>query len=243
MTETNGMTPLEPGVELGVRCLVQGILHGKWDQLTKEFGLPKAELEQIGNQFHDRQQAHNSWRWLKAQQFEAAGDRAKAADWRQARCMLCGEVMLAGTQNICHCYRNYRIGYIQYNPVDPLLHLQNWTQLGGVWSQGNRPAGTAEARAYANRPCYSDECTVCDRTFFVTISEILKVSTALIEDSEAGGDGRYKFRRTCADCRREQRNEHQQQRGPTRSQVRQLRPASPGPSAQPHVGGERGAKR
>lgn len=241
MTERTKAIPLEPGVELGVRCYVQGVLYGKWDRLTDEFGLPKEELLQIADLFHSRQLAFNEWRFHKAEQFEAAGDPRRAEEWRQQRCMLCNEVMFSNTiQNICPCYGRYKIGYTQYNPVDPVMHLQNWQALGGAWGQGGRPAGTAQARAYANRPCYSDQCQECDHTFFVTISEMLKVARALMEDAEAGGDGRYCLRKVCSDCKQQQRANGR--RGHGRG-VMHLRPASPGPSAQPHVGGERGAKR
>lgn len=237
---------MEPGIRLGVRCFVQGIIQRRWERLEAETKLPKAELEQIGSQFHERQVAYGEWRWHKAEQFAKDGDMAAAEEWRQNRCLVCDEPLLVSSgQLICPCYRGHGIGFIQYAPVDPALHLKQWKELGGTWGPHNKLIGDAEARLYAERTCYTNDCNICGEPFFVTIGEMLKVTKVIVADPNAGGDGRYRVRRVCPDCKNGQKAVYADRaRNGKRStiEVKQLRAAANSPTPARRAGGEKGSE-
>jgi hypothetical protein len=230
MTKETKIVPLEPGVKLGVRCFVQGRLQGRWERLIAEIGLQKDELEKIADQFFDRQIAYNEWRWNTAEKFKEAGDMLRAEAWRQNCCVLCDQpILVSGGQLICPCYREHGVGFVQYEPVDPVFHLKNWQQLGGVWGPNNKPVGPPAARQYASKTCYSNDCTMCGEPFYVTISEMLKVAKVIVEDPRAGGDGRYRVRRVCPNCKNGQKPAALPRGNPARpkqGEVKRLQPAA-----------------
>jgi hypothetical protein len=180
--------------------------------LSNMLGLEKEELEEIAAQFHDRQEAHNAWRWKKAEQAEKNGDIEKAMVWREKRCMLCDSRMITGVGGVlCSCYRQYGIGYMEYLPVKPDEFLIKWESLGGVWEKDDkgkevRTAGTREAAAYLATHVYSGACRECESVFHVNIGEILRVAKYL---KISGSPDHYRIRVQCTPCKDRKRNEHE----------------------------------
>ncbi len=211
---SNTSVPLEAGNAISVKAYVLGALRGQWERASRSTGLSKEELVQIADAFYDRQDAYNKWRWQKQAEFRLANQMELAEEYSIRKCVLCDRRLYDATGSLtCACYADYKIGYLSLMPVDPALLESEWRALGGEWdAQNYRLLGTPEARMYADRDCYANECTDCTRSFYVKVQEVLRISMTL--DENPLGSSRYRLRFLCTDCKARRR---QQEKAPSRN--------------------------
>ena len=191
---------MKASISLSVKCLVKGLLHGEWEELSKEFSLTKGELEDIASTFVESQKEYDSFRISVANRMKkgSPADRENAKEYAKSRCQLCdSRIVVYGGLPQCSCYRKHGAGKTVLVEIQPDRFLAEFSKLGGKW-EDRKWVGAEPALTYANRRCYEDSCVECGAGFYVRVGDVMKVT---LDIAKRGTGDSYVPRKLCFQCK------------------------------------------